>query len=131
VTVVVDASALLLAGAEAADPDAAALRSRLTGETAHAPHLIDAEIGNALRRLVLRGHIPEDLAAHVLTLAPLYVDQRHDHGPFAAAAWSMRANVTYYDALYIALAASLDVPLLTADARLARAPGLPCRVEVV
>ena len=46
------------------------------------------------------------------------------HGP-------LRDNVTYYDALYVALAARLGYPLLTADARLARAPGLPCAVELV
>jgi predicted nucleic acid-binding protein len=60
------------------------------------------------------------------------VDQRYPHtGSLADAAWELRDNVTFYDALYVALAAALDVPLLTADARLARAPGLPCQVEVV
>ena len=46
-------------------------------------------------------------------------------------AWTLRDNVTYYDALYVALAARLGYPLLTADARLARAPGLPCAVELI
>ncbi len=45
--------------------------------------------------------------------------------------WALRDNVTYYDALYVALAARLGYPLLTADARLARAPGLPCAVELI
>ena len=52
-------------------------------------------------------------------------------GPSRAGAWALRDNVTYYDALYVALAARLGYPLLTADARLARAPGLPCAVELV
>ena len=47
------------------------------------------------------------------------------------AAWTLRDNLTYYDALYVALAARLGYPLLTADARLARAPGLPCAVELI
>ncbi len=50
--------------------------------------------------------------------------------PLAEAAWELRSAVTFYDALYVVLAATLDVPLLTADARLARAPGLPCQVEL-
>ena len=54
---------------------------------------------------------------------------RTDRAPTAA--WALRDNVTYYDALYVALAARLGYPLLTADARLARAPGLPCAVELV
>ena len=49
----------------------------------------------------------------------------------AEVAWTLRNNVTYYDALYVALAARLGYPLLTADARLARAPGLPCAVELI
>ena len=59
------------------------------------------------------------------------VGERYPHGPLATAAWALRDNVTYYDALYVALAARLGYPLLTADARLARAPGLPCAVELI
>ena len=46
-------------------------------------------------------------------------------------AWELRTNLTAYDALYVALAEQLDAPLLTADARLARAPGLRCSIEIV
>ena len=56
---------------------------------------------------------------------------RYPHTAFVKAAWSLRNNVTYYDALYVALAARLGVPLLTADKRLANAPGLPCAIEVI
>jgi predicted nucleic acid-binding protein len=59
------------------------------------------------------------------------VDARYAHGPLAATAWYLRDDITLYDALYVTLAASLGVPLLTAAARLARAPGLPCVVEVI
>ncbi len=51
--------------------------------------------------------------------------------PLAERAWTLRHNLSFYDALYVALADRLDVPLLTGDARLARAPGLPCEIELV
>lgn len=104
---------------------------RLATEQVHAPYLIDAEFGNALRRLVREGNIEPTTAAVLLQWAPVFVDVRHDHGPLTGSAWSLRHNLTFYDALYVALAAALNAPLVTADARLARAPGLPCAVEVL
>jgi predicted nucleic acid-binding protein len=59
------------------------------------------------------------------------VDRHHAHGSFARMAWLLRTNVTFYNGLYVALAATLGLPLLTAAARLACAPGLPCAVEFV
>ena len=59
------------------------------------------------------------------------VTDRYPHGDVRRVAWALRDNLTYYDALYVALAARLGYPLLTADARLARAPGLPCAVELI
>lgn len=59
------------------------------------------------------------------------VDERYPHGSLAATAWALRADVSYYDALYVALAARLQVPLLTLDARLSRTPQLPCTVELI
>jgi predicted nucleic acid-binding protein len=59
------------------------------------------------------------------------VDNRYPHENLAHTAWQLRHNLTYYDALYVALATRLGSPLLTADARLARSPGLPCSVELV
>lgn len=55
----------------------------------------------------------------------------HPHGPLVRLAWSLRPNVSCYGALHVALAAALAHPLLTSDARPARAPGLPCAVELV
>jgi len=128
--IVVDASALV--DAVAIDDDAAArLRRRLAGEVCHAPHLIDAELGNVLRRLVLRGAITTEHGATALAAAPVLVDERHGlGGALARIAWSLRENLSFYDALYVALAARLEATLVTGDARLARAPGLPCRVEL-
>lgn len=103
---------------------------RLLDDEVHAPHLIDAELGNVLRRLVRLNQVSADLAELLLGFGQLLVDIRHEHGPLAATAWSLRNNLTFHDALYVALAAGLDAPLLTTDARLAGAPGLPCTVEL-
>ena len=52
-------------------------------------------------------------------------------GALATGAWVLHQNVSFYDGLYVALAAALDSPLLTADGRLAKVPGLGCPVEQV
>lgn len=128
---VVDASALVFATTET-EPPARDLRQRLADDACHAPHLIDAELGNVLRRKVRRGELVADHAEVLLAHAPRLVDHRYDHrGPLAAAAWALRNTLSFYDALYVAVAAGLDLPLVTLDERLARAPGLPCRVELV
>jgi len=99
------------------------LRRRLASEVCHAPHLIDAEVGNVLRRHVLRGELAD--AEALLHLAGPLIDHRHEMtGSLARTAWALRANMSFYDGLYAALPAGLAVPLLTADARLAKAPRL-------
>lgn len=123
-----DASAALhaLLGRSAA---AVAFRRALVDRVCHAPHLIDAEIGNVLRRRVLRNQLPADTALALLQAGSRIIDRRY---PVSArlirAAWTLRDNLTYYDALYAALAADLDSPLVTMDRRLTRASGLPCRI---
>lgn len=128
---VIDASALAF-GLLGTQPAHRTFRRRLAAEICHAPHLIDAELGNVLRRRVLRGELPAAEAQALLLGAAPLVDHRHDMtGRLGQAAWALRENVSYYDALYVALAAALSVPLLTADARLSRASGLPCAVELL
>ena len=127
---VLDASALL-AVVLGASADTEYWQDRLVAEVVHAPHLIDVEYANGLRRLVHRSELAAEPATLLLGDGPLLVDVRHDHRQLAATAWSLRDNLTFYDALYVALAVGLGVPLVTSDARLARAPGLPCRVEVL
>ncbi|MDQ3628139.1 MAG: type II toxin-antitoxin system VapC family toxin [Actinomycetota bacterium] len=103
----------------------------VSGREVWCPHLVDAEVGQALRRAVLRQEMGSDralIALDVLADLPLH---RALHRPLARTAWSLRNHVSYYDALYVALAAALDAPLLTLDARLAAVPGLPAVVEVL
>lgn len=128
---VIDASVVveaLLGGSATAE----ALRVRLARDTCHAPSLIDAEVGHALRRRVLRGELPATEAEGQLAEGWALIDRRYEmHGRLSLAAWALRENLSFYDALYAALAASLDCPLLTADRRIARAAGIPCEVQLI
>ena len=96
----------------------------------HGPELLDLEVLNVLRRYVQTGAVAADRAeAAVRRLGELDL-QRHRHGPMLPRVWSRRANLTAYDAAYVALAEVVRAPLLTTDARLSRAPGLSIPVEV-
>ncbi len=119
--VVLDASALVVAVIDTSSTGVQA-RRLLAGHRRHAPFLVDAEVGNVLRRLTLRGELTPDAASHARRLAERTVQRRHQHhGPLAERAWDLRDNVSFYDALYVALAEALHCPLITADARLGRA----------
>lgn len=110
-----------------------AIRTRLAGSPPpfHAPHLIDAEVAHAIRRVVARGLLEaSDGHAALRALSGLPI-QRHAHGPLLDRVWALRDNVSAYDALYVALAEQLGATLLTRDARLAAAPGVRAAVEVV
>ena len=114
-------------------PAGVALEERLFGpqETLHAPHLLDVEVAQVLRRYALAGEVDagrcraalEDLADFALT--------RYPHDFLMRRVWDLRGNLSAYDAVYVALAEVLDAVLLTRDRRLANAPGQSARVEVV
>jgi len=122
---VIDASvlvdALLVAGPS---------RARLTSETLQAPELIDAELLSVLRRLVLADKLKASDALQALATANRLGLRRHASRSLWPRAWELRTHLSAYDALYVALAEQVDAPLFTADARLARAPGLRCVVEL-
>ena len=95
----------------------------------HAPHLLDIEFLHALRRLTLRGELSDDRAHDArVDFADLAL-VRYPHEQLADRVWELRRNVTAYDGVFVALAETLDVPLVTCDARLAAAP-VPARVEL-
>ena len=123
---VIDASvlldALLVAGPA---------RIRLASHNLQAPELIDAELLSVLRRLVLAGKLQEGHALQALTTANRLGLRRHPSRFLWPRAWELRTNLSVYDALYVDLAERLNAPLLTADTRLARAPGLRCMVEAL
>jgi predicted nucleic acid-binding protein len=130
-SLVIDASGMIFA-LLGRSGQAAGLRRRLAVEACHAPHLIDAEVGNVLRRHVLRASLPAADAETLLRFGAPLVDHRHQMtGALTRAAWALRQNLSFYDALYVALAAGLGAPLVTADQRLSGAPRLGCIVEHV
>ena len=97
----------------------------------HAPHLLDIEVTQVIRRYVLNGEIG---AEHALTALADFLDlpfHRHPHHFLLPRVWELRNNLTAYDALYIALAEVLDAPLLTHDRRLAAAGGHRARIELI
>jgi predicted nucleic acid-binding protein len=100
-------------------------------ETLHAPHLIDVEALQVLRRLTLAKELDAQRTAQALvTLIDLPL-VRHDHTPLIGRIWALRTSVTAYDAAYIALAEALPAILLTCDGKLARAHGHHARVELL
>jgi predicted nucleic acid-binding protein len=103
----------------------------LAGETLIAPELVDLEVLSVLRRQVMAGEMPVARAELALSdLADLPM-RRVPHRPLLQRCWELRQTVTVYDAAYIALAEALGIALVTADARLSRAPGVRCQVDLV
>ncbi|MCY4551242.1 MAG: type II toxin-antitoxin system VapC family toxin [Defluviicoccus sp.] len=100
-------------------------------EVIHAPHLIDLEIAQVLRRYLLRGTLDEEAAAGALRRWRDFDVERHPHEPLLERVWQLRANVSAYDAVYVALAEALTEVLVTGDRRLARVPGLAVDIEAV
>ena len=108
------------------------MRTRLGEETSVAsPALIDLEFTNVLRGLVAKELISPRHAERALTEFMQAPIQRYGHLALLQRIWRLRANLTAYDASYVALAELLGADLLTVDKRLATAPGIRCRVEVL
>lgn len=111
--------------------NAGAARASLAGEQLHAPHLIDAEVANGLRRHVALHRITAHEGWAALNAwRRLGISRYAVHG-LLARVWELRENLSAYDASYVALAESLRCSLLTADARISRAPGVRCTITVV
>jgi predicted nucleic acid-binding protein len=124
--IVVDASAAVLGLLN--DGDA---RAYLAAEPFACPHLTDSELVHALRGQVHGGAVEAaDAERAIATWARLGMRRVPVVGVLGRV-WELRENLSAYDATYVALAEALDAPLLTADARLARAPGATCPITVV
>lgn len=96
----------------------------------HAPHLVDIEVLHAIRRLWLGGELAEGRAAEALRDWDDLRLTRYPHQGLAARIWSLRHNLSAYDAAFVALAEKLEVPLVTCDAKLGGAPLDGLTVEV-
>ena len=129
--IVLDASAVLelLLGT----PAGLEVGARLTDPAMalHAPHLIDVDVAQVLRRYVREAQLTnEDAATAVRDLRDLNLT-RHAHEPLLDRVWALRQNFSAYDAVYVALAEVLDASLVTCDRRLAHAPGMKKRVILI
>jgi predicted nucleic acid-binding protein len=94
----------------------------------HAPHLLDVEVLGAIRRRLHLRQVKRRRAENALSDFRDLRVTRYAHAPLLGQMWDLRDNVTASDAAYVVLARALDLPLVTTDSRLARAPGL--KVEV-
>lgn len=129
--IVVDASVLAnVIGDDEATGQLA--RARFAAASAvSAPDLVDVETVSVLRRRWLAGDLSDERfrgAVDDLLAMPI---TRFPGGPLMVRAFELRANITAYDACYVALAEALDCPLITADRRLANAPMTTCTTEVL
>lgn len=128
--IVVDASVVAPAIGDCGDSGRAA-RDLLAGESVCAPDLVDVETVSVLRRRWLGGDLSvERFMAAIDDLADLPI-VRFPGRPLLQRVGALRAAITPYDALYVALAELLSVPLVTADGRLASAPGIHCEVRLI
>ena len=109
------------------------LAARLADEAedVHAPHLIDMEIAQVLRRYALRGALEAGMGALALDRWRSLDVERYPHEPFLGRVWQLRDNVTAYDAIYVALAEALSTVLVTGDRRLVGAPGVRAAIELI
>lgn len=101
------------------------------GRTWHAPHLLDVEVAQVLRRYAGRGVLYPDRARQAVELLPVLPVTRYAHEPLLERIWALRDNLTAYDAAYVALAEGLRAPLVTRDRRIAGAPGMAATIELV
>jgi predicted nucleic acid-binding protein len=129
--IVVDASAVVesLLGMPSAPAVEAVMFA--SHQTLHAPHLVDVEVAQVVRRMVAHGGVDRERGLAALEqLIDLRV-HRYPHYALLPRIWELRNNLTAYDAAYVALAEALNAPLLTRDRRLAAAAGHRAKIELV
>ena len=129
--IVVDASALLEFLLQTSIGVRVEERIFRDADELHAPHLVDVEDVQGLRRLVRMGEVSSGRADEaIVDLADLDL-HRHPHVDLLGRAWKLRDNVSAYDAMYVALAEALEATVVTCDRPLAKAPGRGTRIEVI
>ncbi|HVQ77097.1 MAG TPA: type II toxin-antitoxin system VapC family toxin [Candidatus Binatia bacterium] len=101
------------------------------GDDFHAPHLLDVEVVQALRRLVRTGDVPIARAEDAMEDLTLLDILRHPHVDLLDRVWQLRDTITAYDGVYVALAEAFDASLVTCHGPLGAAPGHAARIEVI
>lgn len=128
--IVVDASALLEVLLQTTAAKRVSTRIFAAGETVCAPHLLDLEVAQVLRRYVRSGAIRAERAAEAIRDLADFPLHRFAHDVLLPRIWELRENLTAYDAAYVALAEALDAPLITRDRALATVPAR-AKIEIV
>ncbi len=129
--IVVDASAILEVLLNTPTGSKVAALLSTPGETLHAPHLLDIEVAQVLRRYVLNGDLDINRGNQALGDFVLLPIERYPHGELLERIWQLRDSLTAYDAAYVVLAEALEARLVTCDARLSRAHGHGADIELV
>ena len=129
--IVIDASALLELLLQTSLGTRVEARLFRDDDELHAPHLLDVEILQGLRRLVRTGEVSAGRADEAIADLTDLVLHRHAHLELLDRAWRLRGNITAYDGMYVALAEAIEAPVVTCDRPLAKAPGLRVRIEVI
>ena len=114
-----------------AGSDGQRFRERLRGETLIGPDLLRVEVASVLRRHAGNGSLTAEQANAAIDDRLAFPITVYPTAPLLRRVWELRPNVTAHDGCYVALAEAVGSPLLTADRRLAKAPGLRCAVEVL
>jgi predicted nucleic acid-binding protein len=129
--IVVDASAVVEVLLKTDSSPRILNRISTSGETLHAPHLLDVEIAQVLRRYYNSGELDAGRGNEALEDLMDLPIARYPHDVLLPRIWELRQNLTAYDAAYIALAEVLSAPLITLDKRLASAPRHYATIEVL
>lgn len=129
--IVIDASAAIELVLRTELGERVELRALDPDERLHAPHLLDLEVAQVLRRLTNLKEITAARAHEALDDYAGLLVERAAHRELLPRVWELRDSMTAYDGAYVALAEALDAPLLTCDARLARSRGHRATVELL
>jgi predicted nucleic acid-binding protein len=129
--IVVDASALLEFLLQTALGKRVEARLLRDDDEIHAPHLVDVEVVQGLRRLVRAGEVSSARADEAIADLADFDLHRHAHVDLLDRAWKLRDNITAYDAMYVALSEAMGAPIVTCDNPLAKAPGHRARIETI
>src|SRR5260370_1279294 len=125
---VVDASVVAAAIVETTSESA---RGLARSPALAAPCLLDLEVLQTIPKKVQAGSLTASAGAEAVSRLKRLPIARHPHAALVDRIWALRANLTAYDAAYVALAERLRLTLLTADAAFTTAPGIRCPVKLV